>query len=138
VKWVRQLADCLKLNGIPVLIDHVDLHVGEDAIQFMEESLQESSAIIPICSKSFVQKANDRAVGTGAGLEAILISRLFHAERDKRKFLPVLRDSDRTLTSHERLPRLLGTLRYIDMDRPDWRQQPFQELLDALRRMALQ
>jgi TIR domain len=99
----------------------------------MEESLQRSNVIIPICSASFVRKANDRTVGTGAGLEAILISRLFHAERDTRRFLPVLRDSDKTAPPHERVPRFLGTLLYIDMDTDDWRGEPFQRLLDALR-----
>lgn len=130
-KWVLQLADALKLNGISIVIDSVNLRPGEDIVLFMEKGIRDSDIVLLICSTAFTKKANSREAPSGVGYESILTSAVFFSERHKRRFIPIVRDNDLSLP--EKTPFYLGSLKFIDMDRDDWRGQPFQELLDSLR-----
>ena len=86
-----------------------------------------------VCSSLYTTKANDRSRG-GVGFETIVgaheYSQRTVAERER--FIPIVRDND--LPRGRRLPRYLGSARYIDLSGDDWRAEPMLDLVPLIRR----
>lgn len=131
-RWVHVLSDTLKSSGV-IVVDDRDALPGDDLGHFMETGVGDAEAIVLVCSRAYVERANSRAVGTGVGYETILSQNAFNHHRDVKAFIPVLRDADPTAAFPKRLPLFLGGAAAIDMDRDDWQGDPLQRLLDAIR-----
>ena len=63
--WVRRLAEDLTRNGANTTLDQWHLRAGDDIGAFMEQSLENATHIILVCTEAFAQKANERKGGVG-------------------------------------------------------------------------
>ena len=131
-KWVKELVEELRKHGIAATADWNDLKPGYEATAFMERGISESDVTLLICNEAYTTKANERQPN-GVGYEAILSSHeyMIRTPEDRRRFIPIVRDNQ--LPTGRKLPRFLGSSIYVDMSSSDWREDPMQMLIAAIR-----
>ena len=71
-RWVRQLAERLRSDGVDVILDQWDLGLGSDVTEFMEHHLSTSDRVLIICTEEYVRKAN--TLKGGVGYEHMIIT----------------------------------------------------------------
>ena len=92
-EWVRKLADELAKNGISITLDQYDLRIGDDRFQFMEQSVRHATAVLCVCTPTYVAKANDRT--SGVGVETSLITPQFFERMNlEKQFIPIVRETE--------------------------------------------
>ena len=108
--WVRNLADELVRNGIGITLDQYDLRFGDDRFQFMESSVRKATAVLCVCTPSYVAKANDRT--SGVGVETSLITpQFFERMNSEKQFIPIVRETDGTASP---TPDYMSSLIFVD------------------------
>lgn len=107
--WVKELATCLRDNGIDAILDQWDLALGSDLAKFMEHGLSKSERVLIVSTDNYIEKA-DSGKG-GVGYEKMIATAELLAEQDTNKFIPVVRN----VTGHKKLPVFLGSRLYIDL-----------------------
>lgn len=127
-RWVQHLADELVKNGIEVVLDKRNLFPGEEITHFIERSISTCDFMILVCSEEYTRKANDR--DGGVGMEAVVGSSTYFNTKDKRRFVPIVRDN--SLPSNTKLPIYLGSALYVDMSTGDWRAEPMRQLVHSI------
>lgn len=87
---VFELIKRLEGDGISVIYDNKDLYPGQDMNYFMENVLtsDEIDAVIIVCNKDYVEKANKRS--GGVGYESGLILTEIRDDPVQRKYIPVV------------------------------------------------
>ena len=88
-KWVRELAACLRSDGIDVLLDQWDLVPGDQLTEFMEQAVRESDYVLIICTRKYKERSNKRQ--GGVGYEGDIMTAEVMSNRNQRKFIPILR-----------------------------------------------
>jgi hypothetical protein len=88
-RWVVDLAARLNRDAIDTILDH-DVPLGGPLVHFMERAVDENDFVLCICTPRYKARFDGRL--GGVGFEADLMGPLFH--RNKRKFIPVLREGD--------------------------------------------
>ena len=126
--WVQELADELVKNGIEVVLDKRNLFPGQEITHFIERGISICDFMILVCSEEYTRKANDRE--GGVGMESVVGSSTYFNTKDKRRFVPVVRDNK--LPSSEKLPVYLGTALYIDMSSENWKAEPLRQLVHSI------
>jgi TIR domain len=90
-KWVLDLATRLRNNGIDAIIDMWELQAGDDIPHFMERNLENSTFVVMVCTKRYVEKAN---AGTGGvGYEKMIITSNYLANINQQKVIPIVRQN---------------------------------------------
>ena len=87
-KWVKKLADSLKMHGINVLLDQY-LPKGTSLTRFMMEGIKKADKVLIIGTPLYKEKA-DNYVG-GTNIEHQIINIQIGKNFDTIKFIPVLR-----------------------------------------------
>ena len=105
--WIKNLCTKLRKNGVDVILDQWDLHLGMDRTVFMEE-LKDSDRVLIICTDNYVEKANNRE--SGVGYEGIIITAELAQNLKTNKFIPIIRQ----VSGENNTPIFLGTRIYSD------------------------
>ena len=124
--WVLQLATRLRANGVDAILDRWNLRLGQDLAAFMEEGLSNSHRVLCICSRAYVDKA-DEGKG-GVGYEKQIITAELLADLNQDWVIPVIRNNLQT----RKLPRFLGSRVYIDFEEDRLYENKYEELLREL------
>jgi hypothetical protein len=106
--WVLTLATRLVANGVNVVFDQWDLHLGSDIALFMESRLSEADRVLSICTNQYVKKA-DNGIG-GVGYEKMILTAQIMRNVQAERIIPVIRDND----LEKLTPVFLASRRYID------------------------
>jgi hypothetical protein len=132
--WVALLAEELRKYDIDCVFDRNDLHPGDQVTHFMERGMTECSVTLIICSEDYTLKANARESGVGYETNLSANEYLHRSPEERMRFIPIVRDNN--LPKRHKLPKFLGSSKYIDMSSPDWQGEPMRTLVDAIRRHA--
>ena len=107
--WVRRLAEDLTSGGVEVILDQWHLDIGDDLAVFMENSIDQASDIVLICTPEYGKKASARVGGVGYEQEVLIGDLITRATGDKT-FIPVLRSGNPS----QSLPRFLRARLFAD------------------------
>lgn len=121
-KWVLNLANKLRDNGIETLLDRYHLRLGSDKNKFMEDMIAKSDRVLVILTPNYKNKADNR-IG-GAGYEYSLITSEVFKKQENSKFIPILRKG----TIEESSPRTLESKIAIFMREGDNFDEQLEEL----------
>jgi hypothetical protein len=128
-RWVRLLAERLRINGIDARLDQWHVKAGESFTRFMEEEVTASDFVIVVCTPAFARKSNTRQ--GGAGYEQQIVSGLLVSGSPRSKFIPILRSGEYELGLDCAIPTHFAGIAAIDF-RHD---AEFQERLEDLLRV---
>jgi hypothetical protein len=126
-QWVVDLAHELGDSGVHVILDKFDLREGNDAIQFMEQMVNDASVtkVLLICDQVYAEKTNARKGGVGT--EAQIISPQVYAQANQNKFVAVVTERDPEGKPY--VPTYYASRIYIDLGNQDTYSQEFDRLL---------
>lgn len=121
-----RLAERLVSDGVDVVIDVWDLHLGHDKYAYMERCVTDKTItkVLILCDEEYAAKADGRTGGVGD--ETMIITPEVYGKARQEKFVPVVmeRDSD----GEPFLPAYLKSRIYVDLsDGGRWAQ--YDELL---------
>ena len=124
--WVLQLATRLRSNGVNIILDKWNLKLGSDLASFMERGLSESNRVICVCSKLYVEKANNGK--GGAGYEKQIITAELLRDQNTNWVIPLIKNN----SEEKRVPTFLGSKIYVDFDQKHLYENKYEELLRNL------
>lgn len=128
LKWVRQLAERMELEGIHVILDQWDLQLGMEIALFMEDGIDNADFVLLICTPTFVQKANLRT--HGVGYEAsVVAAEMLQTSTKKNKVIAAIRHK----REDEAIPRFLRGKRYIDLSQDELFDKGLAELISRFK-----
>jgi len=129
--WVLQLVEELRKYGIECILDQRDILGGDELPLVLEKWIMQSKAILVVCTANYTKKANGRKSG-GVGFETVISAAKYMkcSPKGRANFIPITRDND----LREKLPRYLGDRMYVDMSGDNWRAEPMQGLVAAIRK----
>lgn len=90
--WVRDFAAKLRGDGVAVVIDRWETVPGDQLPQFMEQAVRDNQYVLVVCTEKYRKKSDARE--GGVGYEGDIMTAELFANRDHRKFIPVLRSGD--------------------------------------------
>jgi DNA-binding CsgD family transcriptional regulator len=125
-EWVLKLSTDLALNGVDVVLDQWNLRAGQNITSFMHKGIASSDRVLMICSKKYVERANN-GVG-GVGYENLIVSAEIAAQTETLKYVPLIRGND----SAQKIPTFMGNRLYIDFENDDDYDEKFNECLNEL------
>jgi hypothetical protein len=121
--WVLKLATRLVANGVDVILDQWDLHLGGDLPRFMETGLVGANRILAVCTSIYVEKANTGR--GGVGFEKMILTAQLMQDTLSDRIIPIVRDND----AKPPVPIFLASKVYVDF-RDDLGYEPnYAELL---------
>ncbi|MFI7494475.1 toll/interleukin-1 receptor domain-containing protein [Kocuria sp. M4R2S49] len=123
--WVIQLATRLRSHGVNVALDRWDTRPGSDLSLFMERAGDDTYRVIAIVTSAYARKA-DAAEG-GVGYERKMIAPSLMKNLHGNRVIPVIRDNP-----EGKLPRFLGTAKYVDFRDDKMYEDRYYELLQEL------
>lgn len=128
-KNVFELIEKLESDEIKVVYDKKDLYPGQDMNYFMESTLtsDEIDAVIIVCNKDYVEKANSRKGGVGYESELILTE--VKNKPLQRKYIPIVIEHDEN--GELPLPNFIKSRLCIDLSK----DTGYAELLDAIKNL---
>lgn len=125
-EWVLELANRLTADGVDLVFDRYDLHVGSNNLHFMEK-IESCQKVVLVMSKGYKPKVDSRTGGAGYEYQ-IITSEIAVKMASNSKCIPVLRDGD----SQSSIPVLLQHFQYVDMRDDKKFEQLYLELLRAI------
>jgi len=125
--WVRELVGRLRSDGVESTLDQWHAVPGDNLPQFMERAIRENDHVIVICTPAYKIKAGGRL--GGVGYEGSIMTGEAFVLKNRRKFVPVLRDGDWPTSAPS---WLLGSY-YVDLRGPNWAEK-YALLADTLHR----
>lgn len=128
--WVKNLCTKLQKNGVDATLDQWDLRLGMDQTVFME-GLRSSDRVLIVCTKNYVQKANNRE--SGVGYEGIIITAELAQDLNTNKFIPIIREG----SDEDNTPTFLGTRVYSDFRDDNQFDVEFDKLLREILNIPL-
>ncbi|MDR3702328.1 MAG: toll/interleukin-1 receptor domain-containing protein [Candidatus Sulfopaludibacter sp.] len=123
--WVLKLASDLRSNGVDAVLDQWDLSPGDDIAVFMERGLKNAQRVIVVCSKEYVERANNGK--GGVGYEKMIVTAELIEHLGTKKFIPIIRGSGKPP-----VPTFLGYRLYIDFEDDAKYQSSLETLLREL------
>lgn len=123
--WVRKLAEKLRADGVTSTLDQWHAVPGDNLPQFMERAIRENDHVIAVCTPLYKLKSDGRL--GGVGYEGDIMSGEAFVLKNRRKFIPVLREGDWALAAPS---WLLGSY-YVDLRGADWAIK-YSLLIDTL------
>jgi len=125
-EWVRQLATRLRNEGVNVTLDLWHAAPGDQIPAFMERAVRENDFVIAVCTPKFKEKSDGRA--GGVGYEGDIMTAYAFTDKDKKKFIPVLRCGKWT----DSAPDWLRGRAYVDLSSDPYSESAYEELLRTL------
>ena len=125
--WVQSLSKKLRKNGIETILDQWHAVPGDSLPEFMETAIRENDHVIIICTPSYKKKSDSRK--GGVGYEGDIMTGEAFVLKNRRKFIPVLREGE----WHEAAPSWLLGSYYIDLTGIDW-EDNYSLLVDTINR----
>jgi hypothetical protein len=104
----------MRADGVTTILDQWHAVAGDNLPQFMESAIRENDHVIVVCTPSYKRKTDDRL--GGVGYEGDIMTGEAFVLKNRRKFIPVLRDGEWKQSAPS---WLLGTY-YIDLRGADW------------------
>lgn len=123
---VVRLAERLVGDGVDVVIDVWDLHLGNDKYSFMERCVTDETItkVLILCDKGYAEKADAREGGVGD--ETTVITPEVYGKTRQEKFVPVVMERD--ADNEPFLPAYLRSRMCVDLsDGGNWSH--YDELL---------
>ena len=121
--WVYDLATKLRGDGVDVTLDQWHLHPGDLIPKFMDRSIAQSDVVLIICTPNFKVKAEKDSGGVGYE-DSIMTSELYSG-RNRRKFIPILRQGSWA----ESAPNWLKSAYGINLSGDPYSYDQYKELL---------
>lgn len=87
--WVLDLATRFRADGVDVTLDQWHLAPGDQLPQFMEEAVRTNNYVLIVCTPTYKAKSDARL--GGVGYEGDIMTAEVMADKQHRKFIPVLR-----------------------------------------------
>ena len=102
--WVKSFVDRLISDGVQVIFDKYDLHLGDKSPHFMETSINKCDFILVIVTEQYINKADTRS--GGVGYETDMVAGDLLLQEKKGKVIPVW-----VKTDYNKVPEYLkGTM----------------------------
>lgn len=129
-RWVVDLAEALRRDGVDVILDVWDLSPGQEKYQFMEQMVADTSIdkVLIICNPTYATKADARDGGVGD--ETQIISPQVYAKTDNKRFIPIIAEMNDDATPA--IPTYLKTRIYIDLSSEQVYYEGYERLLRLL------
>ena len=127
-KWVMDLRDRLYGDGVPIIIDRIDMNLGDSIPVFMEQSISNSGVVLLILTPDYKQKADNRS--GGVGYEESIISGETLYGQNKRNIIPVLARGSWASSS----PIWVMGRNGVDLTGNPYSEEEYRRLLTALPR----
>jgi hypothetical protein len=124
--WVNYLAGALAANGVFVHLDMWETYPGMEIARYMESSVRSSTHVLIICTTKYADRADGRKGGVGFET-SIVTGQIFSGTRNKKKFVPILRQGEPA----KAMPTYLIGKLHIDFRGRAFRQ-PLEDLLRHL------
>ena len=125
--WVIELASELQRNGVLTYVDAWDVKPALDLMEYMETNNRECDFVLLVCTPEFARKANAGQGGVGYE-KRIVTGEIYHGAASPKKFVPILRKGDPTVS----LPSYLKSRVYIDFRDDQLFHSRVEELLRHL------
>jgi hypothetical protein len=125
-KWVRDLAERLRNDGVDVTLDQWHLAPGDQLTEFMERSIRENDFVLIICTPRYKVKSDGRT--GGVGYEGDIITSEAFTQRNQRKFIPILREGKWPQAAPT---WLLGKI-YVDLRGGTYSEDSYNNLLATI------
>lgn len=129
-RWVLDLAEELIESGVNVILDKWDLKPGQDAIDFMEQMVKDTTIdkVLIISDKVYAEKADNRSGGVGT--ETQIISKKVYEQVDQERFIAVIAEKDPEGKAYT--PLFYHSRLYIDLSEPDRYAEGFESLIRCI------
>lgn len=126
-EWVRTFASRLRADGVDARLDTWHTGPGDNTPEFMDREVRESDFVLCICTPRYKERSDNR-IG-GVGFEGGLLTSDYFANRNQRKFIPILRTGE---WKHSAPSWLIGTY-FVDLGGDPFSEKNYRELLATLR-----
>jgi len=124
--WVKELASCLRGDGVETILDQWELAPGDQVQEFMERAVRENDFVLIICTPRYKDRSDSRT--GGVGYEGDIMTAEVYRDRNHRKFIPILRVGDWS----EAAPSWLAAKYHVDLRGERYSEENYQELLTSL------
>ena len=91
-EWVMNLRNRLCADGVSIILDRVDMSLGDSIPLFMEQSIKNANVILLILTPRYKEKSDNRM--GGVGYEGAIITGDILNGKNKKRFIPVLARGD--------------------------------------------
>lgn len=125
-KWVRELAERLRKDGVDVTLDQWHLCPGDQLPEFMERSTRENEFVLIICTPEYKNKSDGRT--GGVGYEGDIMTSEVLTQGNQRKFIPLLRIGE---WANSAPSWLLGKV-YVDLRGTPYSEDKYKELIATI------
>jgi hypothetical protein len=126
----REIADCLLVDGVDVIIDVYDLKEGNDKYAFMKQMVIDTAIthVLVLSDSRYAEKANKRS--DGVGTESQIISQKVYEKVQQEKFIPIVLEFDND--NRPFLPIFFETRIYIDFSTSEAINEHWEQLVRRL------
>ena len=125
--WVLELANQLVAKGVDVTLDQYELQLGANLSHFMERAVADADKVLLILTENYKAKAEGRTGGVGYEY-SMINSALYKTQTNNKKFLPILRGTDRENST----PIFVDAFVNLDMRSDAQFDQQLEELLRTI------
>lgn len=126
-KWVLDLSENLRKNGVDIILDQYHLRPGADLHHFIENNISNTDKVIVIFTENYKAKAEKREGGVGFEY-SIITNEIYNDHASSVKFIPILRHGDNTSSK----PQFMQPLVHIDMRNDESLSDGIEELLRTI------
>ena len=106
---MKELATEWRTDGVDVRLDHWHTVPGDQLPEFMERETRNSDYVVIVCTPKYKAKSEGRM--GGVGYEGDIMTAEVFAQRNHRKFIPILARS----TWQGSAPSWLSAKRHVDL-----------------------
>jgi len=125
-KWVRDLAERLRSDGVNATIDQWATVPGDQLTEFMERAIADNEYVLIVCTPRYKSRSEQRQ--GGVGYEGDIITAELLLTRKHRKFIPILRKGEWIAAA----PSWLAGKYYVDLrDGPNYNSQ-YDDLISTI------
>ena len=123
-KWVLNLANRLRANGVDVVLDRYYLKPGKSLPHFVETSIAKAHRVVIIFTPNYKLKADGRRGGVGYEY-SIMNAELYNAQTTNDKVIPVLRAGSK----EESIPTFMQQFIHIDVRKDENFENSYLDLI---------
>lgn len=131
--WVLKFSKVLRNKGIDIILDQFELDAGRDLTYFIDKNLKRSKKVIIVLTPNYAKKADGRRGGVGEEYSIIRNDESLNAEKQLKKYIPILRLGDKNRSC----PLYLKSLVYIDMTDDSLFDIKIEETIKAIHKIKL-
>jgi hypothetical protein len=126
-KWTRDFAARLRSEErIDAMLDQWETAPGDKLPEFMERAIRENDYVLIVCTPAYRTKSEQRK--GGVGYEGDIITAELFANRNTRKFIPILRVGDMDTA----IPSWLSGSYFIDLRGDEYLETQYRDLVGTL------